>query len=236
VTRPQILLVPTLTELEWRIKPHLEEWADVASFDAPGVGDEPPADAATPRAIVDRGIDEIGRHGWDSCVVVGDEYGVFAAATIATERPQQIAALAMGHACLSFSERGDRAGVNGDVMGAMRKLFEVDYRTYARHLTQVTQGAYDDDTADQYIERVPQELSSGYQRELIAASEEMAPLITSLDVPLLLAKHDGCLAWTDEGWEDAVTAFPEAQTMETAEKPSCSPEFAEALRSFCAAL
>jgi pimeloyl-ACP methyl ester carboxylesterase len=236
VARPQILLVPTLTELEWRIKPLLEEWAEVAAFDAPGVGDEPPADAATPRAVVDRGIDEIARRGWDSCVIVGDEYGVFAAAAIATERPREVAALAMGHACLSFSERGDRAGVNSEVMGAMRKLFDIDYRTYARHLTQVTQGAYDEDTAAQYIERVPHEVSRGYQTELIAASEGMEALVTSLQIPLLLAKHDGCLGWTEEGWGDAVAAFPEAETMKTEQKPSCSPEFAQALRSFCEAL
>jgi pimeloyl-ACP methyl ester carboxylesterase len=236
VERPQILLVPTLTELEWRIKPLLEEWADVASFDAPGVGDEPPADAATPQAIVARGIEEIKRQGWESCSVVGDEYGVYGAVSIAAERPEAVRALALGHACLSFSERGGRAAINGDVMGAMRTLFDVDYRTYARHLTQVTKGAYDEDTAAQYIERVPHEVSRGYQGEIIKASTGMASLIASLEVPLLLAKHDGCLGWTDEGWEDAVAAFPDATTMETEEKPSCSPKFAEALRSFCAAL
>ena len=34
----RVLLVPTVTEVEWKIKPLLEEWADVASFDAPGSG------------------------------------------------------------------------------------------------------------------------------------------------------------------------------------------------------
>ena len=43
--RPRILLVPHFSELDWRIKPLLEEWAQVASFDAPGVGDEPTPDA-----------------------------------------------------------------------------------------------------------------------------------------------------------------------------------------------
>jgi hypothetical protein len=236
VTRPRILLVPTLTELEWRIKPLLEEWADVASFDAPGVGDEAPAEGATGRAIPARGIDEIERRGWDACTVVGDEYGVLGAVRIATERRDAVQALALGHACLSFSERGERPSINGDVMGAMRKLFGVDYKTYARHLTQVTQGAYDEETAARYIERVPHDVSSGYQREIIEGSVEMESLITSLEVPLLLAKHDGCLGWTDVGWEDAVAAFPDAMTMKTDEKPSCSPAFADALRSFCSAL
>ena len=39
--RPRLLLVPMLTEVEWVIRPLLEEWAEVASYDAPGVGDEP---------------------------------------------------------------------------------------------------------------------------------------------------------------------------------------------------
>lgn len=226
-----------MTELEWRIKPQLEEWAEVASFDAPGVGDEPAAESATPTAIIERGIEEIERRGWDRCVVAGDEYGVYGAVQIAAERPQAVRALALGHACLSLRERGDRHPINGDVMGAMRKLFDVDYRTYARHLTQVTQGAYDEETAAAYIERVPHELSRGYQSELRALSQaSLEPLITSLELPLLLAKHDGCLGWTDEGWEDAVAAFPEATTMETEQKPSCSPEFADALRSFCGGL
>ena len=36
---PRLLLVPSFTELEWGIKPSLEGWADVATFDAPGIGD-----------------------------------------------------------------------------------------------------------------------------------------------------------------------------------------------------
>jgi hypothetical protein len=38
VNRPRILLGPSLTELEWLIKSQLEQWAEVASFDALGVG------------------------------------------------------------------------------------------------------------------------------------------------------------------------------------------------------
>lgn len=231
----RILLVPTLTELEWRIKPLLEEWADVASFDAPGVGTEPSVDKALPAAIVSRGIAEIEQQGWDACTVVGDEFGAPGAVNIAAERPQTVKALALGHACLSLSERGPRPSINGDVMGAMRKLSEVDYRTYARHMTQVTQGAYDEETAERYIERVPEEISRGFQAAVFVASAEMGSRIKALEVPLLLAKHEGCLAWTEEGWEDAVTAFPEATTMMTEEKPSCSRDFAEALRSFCEA-
>jgi hypothetical protein len=39
--RPRLLLIPNFTELEWVVKPRLEEWAEVVSYDPPGIGDEP---------------------------------------------------------------------------------------------------------------------------------------------------------------------------------------------------
>ena len=45
VERPRLLILPEFTELEWTIIPLLEEWAEVASYDAPGVGDEAVTDA-----------------------------------------------------------------------------------------------------------------------------------------------------------------------------------------------
>jgi hypothetical protein len=74
--RPRLLLVPQLTELEWLNKPLLEEWADVASYDAPGVGagsDDAPSGSD---AVAQRGLEELERRGWDRCVVVSDEFGV----------------------------------------------------------------------------------------------------------------------------------------------------------------
>jgi hypothetical protein len=56
MSRPRLLLVPSFTELEGGILPLLEEWAEVATFDMPGVGEQPadeeagaPAGAAQPR-------------------------------------------------------------------------------------------------------------------------------------------------------------------------------------------
>ena len=65
--RPQILLVPSWSEVQWAIKPLLAEWADVASFDPPGVGAEPPAEGRIPEAIVARGAAEI-----DECLQAPD--------------------------------------------------------------------------------------------------------------------------------------------------------------------
>ena len=110
--RPRILLVPHLSELDWRIKPLLEEWAQVASFDAPGVGDEPPPDAFTTEAVIERGVAELDRLEWDRCVVVGDELGADIAVHLAAAVPGRLDALALGHACVRFRRQGERPTIS----------------------------------------------------------------------------------------------------------------------------
>lgn len=256
--RPRILLVPDLTELEWRIKPLLDEWADVATFDAPGVGDEsalerggPTADEARPEAgsagwekcivpgdegIVERGLAEIDRRGWDRCIVVGDEFGAFKAAGLAAARPERVEALVLGHACLTLDRTGDRPATNAEVFAGFARLARADYRTFARTLTQVTQGGYDDELVDAYIARVPPSLSlnSTERLETLMDSVRLDDALRRLDVPLLLAEHRGCLLFTHEGYEDALAAFPDAERAGFDQKPSVSPEFAETLRAFAA--
>jgi hypothetical protein len=51
-------------------------------------------------------------------------------------------------------------------------------------------------------------------------------------VPLLFAQHEGCLLYTDEGYYDAVAAFPEARRCVTEKTCSADPGFAEAVRKF----
>jgi pimeloyl-ACP methyl ester carboxylesterase len=225
--RPHLLLVPALTELEWRIKPLLEEWAEVASFDPPGVGSEPPSDAPTTQAIVQRGLAELDRRGWERCVVVADEFGTAPAARLASERPDAVAGLALGHACLSYDENAVSAGI----MDSLGELAKRDYRSYARHITQATGGAYDDELVEQFIARVPREIAGREYRQ-----EPVGEWLRAADVPLLLARHEGCLIFTAEGFDEAVAAFPDAPTLSTSEKPSASVAFADALRSFCAEL
>jgi hypothetical protein len=64
---------------------------------------------------------------------------------------------------------------------------------------------------------------------------EIGDLLERLDCPLLFAEHEGCLGSTEEGFEDAVAAFPKARTVTTTAAPLASPAFAEALREFCSA-
>jgi pimeloyl-ACP methyl ester carboxylesterase len=209
----------------------------VASFDAPGVGEEPAPTSLALDGIRERGLKEIDRRGWERCLIAGDEYGGYSAIRLAAEHPERVAGLAIGHACLSLRQTGPRAPMNGDVMSAFVRLAELDYRTYVRHLTQLTQDAYDDQMADEYLRRVPQEVTLAYLPRLAeVADDDLEPSLRELEQPLLLARHDGCLGWTEEGFEDAAAALPDAVTASMTIKPSACPDFAETLREFCETL
>jgi pimeloyl-ACP methyl ester carboxylesterase len=236
--RARILLVPTVTQVEWKIRPLLEEWAEVASFDAPGVGGEPATGEPTPEAIVARGVEEIERQAWRDCVIIGDEAGAPQAVRIAAAKPTATRALVLGHAALTFKAHGPRRTLNGDLFEALIRLARTDYRSFVRALSQITQHAYDDELAERYADRVPQEVGLRYLQNLIprAGTESLEPTLRSLDVPLLLVQHRGCLGWTAEGYEDAVAAFPEAATGSVEKKASCDPQFAELIREFCEGL
>ena len=112
MSRPRLLLVPQLTELEWLIRDELESWAEVATYDAPGVGSEPPVGDFGSVAVARRGLEEVKRRGWDSYFVVADEFGVAAATHLAIEAGDAVQGLALGHARLSNSLSGDRPAVN----------------------------------------------------------------------------------------------------------------------------
>jgi hypothetical protein len=245
VSRPALLLVPTITELEWLVRPQLEEWADVAAYDAPGVGSEPVVDGPIFDTVARRGLDELERRRWQECVVVADAFGIASAIRLAQQRPRVVRALALGHACLSFRRTGDRPPLNADVFMAFMQLIRVDYRSYVRQDVQIWDPrraghagpAFDvDELADRWIERVPQELGEAVADRLEAELERIGdfePVLRSLEAPLLFAQHEGCVAFTPEGYEDAVAAFPEAGTLRVPTGPNVSSEFATALRKFC---
>jgi hypothetical protein len=68
---------------------------------------------------------------------------------------------------------------------------------------------------------------------LVRDSESFEHLIREVDAPLLFCKHEGCIGSTEEGFEDAVAAFPHARVVSAPEAPCVSMEFADALREFC---
>jgi hypothetical protein len=232
-TRPRLLLVPLLTQIEWIIRPELEEWAEVASFEAPGVGGEPPAESFDRDAIAERGLTELDRRGWDSCVVVADGSAIATALRLARSRPATVEARALGHARLSDETEGERPTRNREVMEAMGQLLKTDYGNFVRYgLTQITHGSIGDELAKRMVERIPSDIAKAAWEFIVHQPERFDETLRELDVPLLFAKHDGCLGATEEGFRDAVAAFPQARTTSVPEAPCVSSEFAKALRSF----
>jgi pimeloyl-ACP methyl ester carboxylesterase len=244
VARPRILLVPSLTELEWTIRPLLEEWADVASYDGPGIGGEPSADGTRSEATARRGLVELDRRGWERCVVVGDAFGIAAATLLAAARPEAVQGLALGHAMISFSRTGERPALNPAVADAYAQIAEMGVRAFVRHDLRTWQGQGEappgpdaDEFAEAYLARVSHQATIDFPRELSGREAQLEQRLRSalrgLDAPLLLAQHRGCLVCTPEGYDDAVAAFPDAARAKTELKPSIDPAFAEILRGFC---
>ena len=237
--RPRILLVPNLTEIEWQNRLLIEEWAEVASYDAPGVGDEPPVEDFGTEAIGRRGLEELERRGWDRCFVVGDEFGIAAALHIAAAAPEVVQAMAIGHARLSNETEGDRAPVNREVHAGCKSLIQNDPRSFVRQLFRMTggermEGGYGEKMAEEYFRRVPAALMLPFWESRPHEGGEIGEALRALDAPVLLAQHTGCLLFTEEGYRDAVAALPHARALSFEEKPSTSPEFARALEAFCA--
>jgi len=234
MTGARLLLLPAYSELEWVIRPQLEQWAQVAAFDAPGVGDEPPLETYGSSAVAERAAAELERLGWQSCVVAADEFMIAAALKLAAAHRDAIQGLALGHACLSFRPDGEAAAINAEVHSAFNQVATLDDRTFMRHLTQITQGFYGEELADRMLERIPSGVAQAYTRESLADSGDwMEEALRELGKPLLFAEHDPCLLFTKAGYEAAAAAFPEAMRVSCREKPTVSSDFADALRGFC---
>ena len=247
----RLLLIPSFTELEWGIRPRLEEWAEVASFDMPGVGGEPlpsglDLESVGGRELLQRwreagaarGLAEADQRGWESFVAVTDGYGTPSAVRLAGERPGAVLGIAIGHASLSHSSEGERAPAQAGTWDAMGQLLQQGNEAFVRYgIAQMTRGGIDEETAQEMIERFPD--GPLLRLAVDALSEDPEPIgeqLAALDTRLLLAKHEGCLGRTDEGFEDIVAAFPDARTVICEQACSSSPEFAEALRAVSEAL
>jgi hypothetical protein len=198
------------------------------------VGDEPPVEPYDADAIIGRGLAELDRLGWDRCIIAGDEFAGAIAVRIAAARPDVVEGLALGHACLGYHDEGADAPVNGDLLSGFNTLLDNDYRAWVRAYTQITQGAYDDATMNAFLERVPADVCARHSQVVDALLKEvdLEQEVRALGVPLLFAEHRDCLLFRRNGYDEAAAAFPHAASVTTHEKPSCSPDFAEALRSF----
>jgi hypothetical protein len=226
--------MPLITELEWVIKPELDEWAEVATFDVPGVGEEPPVEPLTRQAIIERAHLELDRRGWDSFILVCDGFALPTGVRVAHARREAVEGMALGHARLVNRMEGERPTVNKEVAEAFTELAETNYPDFIRYgLTQVTHGSIGDELAARMLERVPIEIGRAVLEMNLRDPEPFDHLIRDVDAPLLFAKHEGCLVSTEEGFKEAVAAFPHAGAISVPEAPSVSSEYARALREFC---
>lgn len=231
--RPRLLLAPAFTGLAWAIRPELEEWAEVITYD-PREPVDKPAGMLGHEAVAERGLEVWDDRGWDSCFVAGDGLGLAIALQIAARRPDRVEGLALGHATLSQRRDGDRPPISDAVWSAMTEMIRTDSEAFIRNaFVQLTRGSYDEDLARRMMTLYSQEqLEEGWLL-LTRPDLEFGETLKELDLPLLLGKHEGCLLHTDEGYEDAVAAFPEARTVSTEHACCTDPRFGEALRRFC---
>jgi pimeloyl-ACP methyl ester carboxylesterase len=250
--RPRLLLVPAFTELQWTIKPMLEEWAEVASYDPPGVGAEPAPPELAPRppmsederraalrawrgAAAHRGLELVDELGWDRFFLVVDGEGTRTGLNVAKARPEAVEGIAIGHAALSRSTEGERPAINKEVWAGMGALLKTDREAFIRSgIAQVTARSISDSVAGQMVKRFPDsELASRLWELLGAEAEPIEEDLVALDLRLLLGEHAGCLGSTEEGYQDIVARFPDAARVSCPEACCASPAFAEALRDFC---
>lgn len=245
--RPCILLVPGFTELEWAIKSTLEQWAEVASYDPPGVGDEPLAaeireNLDRPHAITgwreataERGLVEVDAHDWSRFFVVADGFAAAPAVRLATMRPDAVLGIALGHAALSNDMDGERPTTSRAVWEAMGQLLHEDYAAFITHgIAQMTAGTTSEERAAEMVERFPLELAAPLWGRLAEEREPIGDDLRALAKPLLFAQHRGCLVRTEEGFADIVAAFPDAAVLVIDDDPARSDAFAASLQEFCA--
>lgn len=241
--RPRILLVPSLTELEWAVRPLLEEWAEVASYDAPGLDAELPPGTLTSQAAAEAGLAELDRLGWGRAIVVGDELGSLAAVLLASRRPESVAALVLGHPIVSLDMTSDARPLNEAVIQAHVQLAGTSFRAFVREQFRAWMGLHAtpaagaDERAEQYLARVPHEAANRFYAHVLEHARRYEALLRDAfaglpEAPVLLVAHEGCLMFTHEGFEQAAEALPQAETATTQQKPSVDPAFAERLREF----
>ena len=231
--RPRLLLVSGVSELEWQIKPQLEDWADVASFDPPGVGKSP--DEWGIQAAADRALEQVDQRHWDEFVLVADAWGTWYVPRIIQLRPTALRGFALGHAALSARMSGERPVRRAAVWDALSALIAQGREQFARFaIPQFTRDGIDEDLAAEIIKRVPMPVFEAILEAGREVEYDFEDLLRSLNVPLLFAQHKDCVLYTDEGYEDAVAAFPVARTCLTEKTCSADPAFAIALRDFCA--
>jgi len=236
--RPRLLLVPSISELEWgRIRPLLEEWAEVAAYDLPGLGEQEEPERVDLSGIVARGVQELERRGWSEAIIVGDQFGSALAVLVAEAWDGNVRGLALGHACLTYTREGPRPAISAIAADFQLQLTRLGRAQADQMFLQGIEMTYGSEVAAGIRARLSPSFTQQYAELLLANQDvDLEPLLRKLRVALLFAQHKECGLWMPEGFEDAVAAFPDARTLVADDNPGSSPEFAAELREFAAAV
>ena len=175
-------------------------------------------DDAGSEATGRRGLEEVDRRGWDA--------SWSSRTSSAWSRPRtSLPRRAIGS--------GDRARARAGVercrpargrrstarcCSGIQSLLRTDPRTFVQAALQDDRrrGRRRADTAarrlvDEWLRRVPMDVAEPFYEAARTRARKWEQRLARLDVPMLLAQHTGCLMFTDEGFEDAVAALPDAQ-------------------------
>jgi pimeloyl-ACP methyl ester carboxylesterase len=235
MARPRLLLVAGISELEWQIRPQLEEWAETAAFDPPGIGASPGEWSI--EASVARALAEVKGRGWEDYVLVADGWGCWYVPGILAAGSDRVRGFALGHAALSTRMTGERPPWNAAVWEVLASTLKQGREAFARFaIPQFTRDGINEAVAGEMVERIPIPVFEAFMRTGQNIEHDLEAALRPLDIPLLLVQHRDCLLFSDEGYADAVAAFPRAKTAATEKTCSADPAFADALKRFCEGL
>lgn len=231
--RPRILFVPIFAAFEATpFARRNTEWADVESFDGPGAGARVAEEAGGPEAVAAAGAERLDELGWESCVLVCDSHAQAAGVELAAGDPR-VAGIAVSHAATHYTRTGERPALNASIYDTAAQLLATDHRSFARSLTQLTQGTLDDEWVDTFIDQVPRETARARMRAM-PDGLELAIRLRDEDLEILLAGHTSCLMWTPEAIDDAEAALPQARVERFSEVPLSDERYHASIRQLCA--
>ena len=189
----------------------------LASYDPPGVGAEPLPEGE--RGFVHPGGDRgpwprrARPSGWDRFFLLADSWAIPVAVSIAERRPGSILGIALGHAAVSISRHAERPTM---VLRFTRPSPSSCTGTARHSFATASLNRRRDPSSEELAERMAAAVSGGApDRPLVGGHRRgravRATSLRGLDLPFLLAKHEGCLMSTDERFEDALKALPHAR-------------------------
>jgi hypothetical protein len=231
VSKPRLLYVPVSAGREADAVAALADWADVASFDAPGVGANRDLELRGVAGVVDAGRARLDELGWDACGIVCDSHAQAAGIGLALAEPERVTGIFIGHAASRYTVRGPRPALNPSVRDVAQRLLETDYRAFARAVTQMTRGLLDEAQVDAWVAEVPHPVARDIFAELMQEEPELVSRLAGSDLAIVLGRHKDCVIWAPEAFADACADVPDATTVSCA---SCyatqDPAFLEAVR------